>query len=102
MKPSISHEEATIQSFRRDPEFAAEYLNAVFKDGDQDEVLLALRRIAKAFAKEEDLNATLENSKVLYQLLSPIVNPQLRNIEAILSTIGMKLAITPAVTNLAQ
>ena len=35
MKPFISHEEATIQSFRRDPEFAAEYLNDVIEDGEQ-------------------------------------------------------------------
>ena len=87
MKPFISHEEATIQSFRRDPEFAAEYLNDVIEDGEQEEVLLAFRRIPQAFAKEEDLDGTIENSNALYQALSPIVNPQLRNIQAILSTI---------------
>ncbi len=31
------------------PEFAAEYLNAVLEDGDQQELLLALRRMADAF-----------------------------------------------------
>ena len=63
MKPFISHEEATIQSFRRDPEFAAEYLNAVIEDGEQEEILLAFRRISKAFSKDEDLDGTIENSK---------------------------------------
>ena len=48
-KPYRSHEEATIESFRRDPEFAAEYLNAVLADGDQEELLVALRRVAAAF-----------------------------------------------------
>ena len=87
MKPFISHEEATIPSFRGDPEFAAEYLNDVIEDGEQEEILLAFRRISQAFAKEEDLDGTIENSNALYQALSPIVNLQLRNIQAILSTI---------------
>ena len=52
-KPYISHEEATIQSFKRDPEFAAEYLNAVLEDGTQEELMLALRRIAEAFGVKD-------------------------------------------------
>lgn len=31
---SRSHEAATIESFRKDPAFAAEYVNAVLADGD--------------------------------------------------------------------
>ena len=45
---SRSHEEATIQEFRDSPEEATAYLNAVLGDGDQKEVLLALRRITTA------------------------------------------------------
>ena len=41
--PSRSHEQATVESFRKDPEFAAEYLNSVLEDGDQEELMLALR-----------------------------------------------------------
>jgi len=48
LAPSRSHEAATVESFRKDPTFAAEYLNAVLAEGDQDEVLLALRRLALA------------------------------------------------------
>ena len=43
---SRSHERATVESFRNDPQFAAEYLNAVLADGDQAEVMLALRRLS--------------------------------------------------------
>ena len=43
--PYRSHDEATMASFRKDPEFAAEYLNAVLEDSDQrvllPEILLA-------------------------------------------------------------
>jgi DNA-binding phage protein len=47
--PYRGHDEATIASFRDDPKFAAECLNEVLEDGDQRELLLALRRMAKAF-----------------------------------------------------
>ena len=47
--PFRTHEEATIESFRTDPAFAAEYLNAVLEDGEEAELLLALRRITEAF-----------------------------------------------------
>ena len=32
-KPYVPHEEATIESFKKDPEYAAVYLNAVIEDG---------------------------------------------------------------------
>ena len=38
LKSCISHDEATIRSFMRDPEFAEYYLNAVLEDGDADEI----------------------------------------------------------------
>ncbi len=45
---SKAHEDATIESFRSDPAFA-ECLIAVLEDGDQTELLTALRYIAGAF-----------------------------------------------------
>jgi probable addiction module antidote protein len=94
--PSRSHEAATIESFRNDPTFAAEYLNAVLADGDQDEVMLALRRLSHAFggvaqvAKTADLNAT-----TLYRTLSPKGNPEMKSLTALLRALGMQLAVRP-------
>ncbi|HEV8717027.1 MAG TPA: addiction module antidote protein [Candidatus Binatia bacterium] len=94
--PSRSHEAATVESFRKDPLLAAEYLNAVLADGDQEEVLLALRRLSKAFggvsklAKEAELNAT-----TLYRTLSPKGNPELKSLTALLRALGMQLAVRP-------
>ncbi|MBI3799015.1 MAG: addiction module antidote protein [Deltaproteobacteria bacterium] len=94
--PSRSHEAATVESFHKDPLFAAEYLNAVLADGDQEEVLLALRRLSKAFggvaklAKEAELNAT-----TLYRTLSPKGNPELKSLTALLRALGMQLAVRP-------
>ena len=93
---SRSHEQATIESFRRDPQFAAEYLNAILEDGDQEELMTALRYMAKAFggvsrlAEEAELNAT-----TLYRTLSPQGNPELRSLRALLKALGMRLAVQP-------
>ena len=94
--PSRSHEAATVESLRKDPVFAAEYLNAVLADGDQAEVMLALRRLSKArggvakLAKEAELNAT-----TLYRTLSPQGNPELKSLTALLRALGMQLAVRP-------
>lgn len=91
---SRSHEAAIIDSFRRDPEFAVQYLNEVLAEGDQDELMLALRRVSKAFggiaklASDAELNAT-----TLYRTLSRNGNPELRSLIALLRALGMQLAV---------
>lgn len=47
-KPYRSHEDATVESFAEDPEYASAYLNAVLEDGDAAELRVALERIARA------------------------------------------------------
>lgn len=97
---SRSHEEATVESLRKDRKFAAQYLNAALEDGDQQELMLALRYLAEAFggvsklAAESDLNAT-----TLYRTLSPAGNPELRSMTALLKAMGMRLAVEPIEMN---
>ena len=38
LKSCVSHDEAMIRSFVKDPEYADFYLNAVIADGDNDEI----------------------------------------------------------------
>jgi len=98
--PWRSHDEATIESFRKDPRFAAAYLNDVLADGDQEELMVALRYIAEAFggvpklAEDTELNAT-----TLSRTLSPAGNPELRSITALLRAMGMRLAVEPLAKN---
>jgi probable addiction module antidote protein len=93
---SVSHEDATIQEFKDNPQEAAAYLSAVLEDGDQEEVLLALRRITPAFggvpklAEQTDLYA-----KTLYRTLSARGNPEINSAMAILKAMGMRLAVEP-------
>ena len=95
-KTQISHEEATIAALKRDPAFAVEYLNAVLADGDREELLLSLRRMAEAYggvaalAEKADLNA-----KSLYRTLSSTGNPELKSLSALLNAMGMRLAVQP-------
>jgi probable addiction module antidote protein len=95
-KPYITHNEAAIEMLHEDPQFAAEYLNAVLEDGNQKELMLALRRIAEAFggvsklAEQAELNAT-----ALYRTLSPQGNPELKSLTSILKAIGMRIAVQP-------
>lgn len=93
---SRSHEEATVESFRKDPAFAAEYLNSVLEDGDQEELMLALRRMSKAFGGVQKLAEEAElNANTLYRTLSPKGNPELKSLKALLRAMGMQLTVRP-------
>ncbi|NTJ42859.1 addiction module antidote protein [Agrobacterium larrymoorei] len=91
-----SHDDAMADLFRDDPAFAAATLDAILADGNQGELMVTLRQMAKAFggvtqvAKDADLNATQ-----LYRTLSVKGNPELRSLSAILRTMGLRLAIQP-------
>jgi len=93
---SRSHEEATVESFRKDPAFAAEYLSSVLEDGDQEELMLALRRMSKAFGGVTKLAEEAElNVNTLYRTLSPKGNPELKSLRSLLRAMGMQLAVRP-------
>lgn len=94
--PYRGHESATIESFRKDPRFAAEYLNAVLADGDQEELMVALRYMAEAFGGVPNLAARAQlNATTLYRTLSSKGNPELRSMTALLAAMGMRLAVQP-------
>ncbi|QEI09548.1 addiction module antidote protein [Pigmentiphaga aceris] len=91
---SRSHEEALAELYRGDPAFALEVLNSILADGDQAELLIALRHMTEAFggvqavAEQAQLNPTQ-----LYRTLSPQGNPGLSSLAAILRAMGLRLAV---------
>jgi probable addiction module antidote protein len=94
--PSRSHEEATVESLRKDPVFAAEYLNAVLEDGDQEELMLALRRMVEAFGGIQKLAGKAKlNANTLYRTLSPKANPELKSLRSVLRAMEMQLTVRP-------
>jgi len=91
-----SHEEATIESFQKDPQFAEDYLNAILEDGDEQELLTALRYLAQAFGGVPQLAEQVElNAITLYRTLSPHGNPELKSLLALLKAMGLRLAVQP-------
>jgi probable addiction module antidote protein len=80
--------------FKQDPAYALELLNGILEDGEQGELLIALRQMTKAFggvqsvAEKANLNPTQ-----LYRTLSEQGNPELRSLTAILKALGLRLAI---------
>lgn len=89
-----SHDEVMAERFHEDPEYAVLFLNSILEDGEQGELMIALRQMAKAFggvstvAKEANLNPTQ-----LYRTLSEDGNPELRSLAAILKAMGLRLAV---------
>jgi probable addiction module antidote protein len=89
-----SHDEAMAELFREDPDYAQELLNGILEDGEQGELLMALRQMTKAFggmqsvAEKANLNPTQ-----LYRTLSEEGNPELRSLTAILKAMGLRLAV---------
>ena len=93
---SRDHEEATIASLRADPEFAAAYLDSVLEDGDQDEFLLALRRLSEACGGVQSVAARARlNPTTLYRTLSARGNPELKSVRALLGAMGLRLSVEP-------
>lgn len=82
--------------FREAPAFATQYLNDILEEGDQADLLIALRQMAQALggvpmiAEKAHLNPTQ-----LYRTLSPEGNPELRSLIALLKAMGMRLAVEP-------
>lgn len=95
-KAHRTHESATIEMFRNDPELAIEYLNSVLADGDEADLMLALRSLSKVFGGVQEIARQAEvNPNTLYRTLSEQGNPELKTLLAILRVMGMRLAVQP-------
>ena len=91
-----SHDEAMAERFQKDPAYALELLNDILEDGEQGELLIALRQMTKAFG---GIQKVAEEAKVnptsAYRTLSEEGNPELKSLTAILKVMGLRLAIQP-------
>ena len=96
MKPDRDHVEASAEMFRNDPALAADYLNSVLEEGDETDLMLALRSLSKAFGGIQEIARQADvNAHTLYRTLSSQGNPELRTLSSILKAMGMRLAIQP-------
>src|SRR3989338_6846004 len=80
----------------KDAKYAAEYLNAVMEDDDDDleeRFLIALRDVAKAHGISNLSEKTDLWRKSLYKVLSPEGNPRLYTLIALLNAMGLMMRI---------
>ena len=93
---SRPHDEAMAELYRSDPALALEVINNILADGDQAELMTVLRQLAQAVggvqavAEQAHLNPTQ-----LYRTLSPKGNPALNSLTALLTALGLRLAVQP-------
>jgi probable addiction module antidote protein len=92
-----SHDDAMVERFKKDPDLAIELLNSILEEGDQGELMVTLRQMAKAFGGIHKIAETADlNSTQLYRTLSEQGNPELRSLSAILKAMGLRLAVRAA------
>ncbi len=91
-----AHDDAMAEVFRKDPAYAVELLNSILEDGDQGELLIALRQMTKAFGGVSEIAEKAQlNGTHIYRTLSAKGNPEIRNLMAILKAMGLRLAVQP-------
>jgi probable addiction module antidote protein len=89
-----AHDEAMADMFRDDPDYAVQLLNSILEEGDQSELLITLRQMAKAFGGVQTVAESAHLSTTqLYRTLSPDGNPVLSSLSAILKAMGLRLAV---------
>ena len=89
-----SHDESMAELFQQDPAYALELLNNILEEGEQAELLIALRQMTKAFGGVQSIAEKAKlNPTQLYRTLSEEGNPALSSLAAILKAMGLRLAV---------
>jgi len=88
-----SYRESLLDSLK-DPNQAAQYLNACLEDDDARVFLLALRDVAEAHGGIRSVSRDAHlNRESLYRMLSRSGNPSLDSLSAVLNACGLRLAV---------
>jgi probable addiction module antidote protein len=88
------NDDAMAEVFAEDPAYAVQYLNTILREGDQTDLLIALRQMAKAYGGVQKIAEKAElNPTQLYRTLSSQGNPEFRSLAAILKAMGLRLAV---------
>lgn len=94
MSVNIKHDDWLVERLQN-AEFAAEYLNAASEDDDPQSYLTALRQVVDArggIAAVADKTAL--SKETLYRTLSAQGNPTIKTQIAVLSAVGLRMAVT--------
>ena len=84
-----------IADYLDSKEMNAEYLNAVFEEGDNTDVIYAIGHIAKAIGMTKIAKETGLSRPSLYKALSEGAKPQFTTIMKVLKAIGGQIEVNP-------
>ena len=96
IQAAVPYDDVAARMYAKDPQLAADMLNACLEEGKMDEFLIALRHTVKAcgglheVARENGLH-----EKSLYKSLSSNGNPTLNTLLGLAGAINMRLAFVP-------
>jgi probable addiction module antidote protein len=91
---SVSHEDAEIREFRKDPERARAYLNAAiqvaFEENDPELVLTALAGVAKAAGMSRTAKKAALRRESLHRMLSKRGNPEWSSLFRVMKALHLR------------
>ena len=80
----------------RDPDFAAEFLNACLEENDKQLFLKALRDVLEAHGGMTQIAKAAKLNRVsLYKMLHPEGNPGFDNVLKLLQVVGIRFYVKP-------
>ena len=81
--------------FQKDPAYALELLNSILEDGEQGELLIALRQMTKALGGVQSVaeKANLNSTQAATAPSPRRETPALSSLAAILKAMGLRLAV---------
>jgi len=82
---NITFDDMMVASFRKDPGYAAALLDEMIENGTARELLILLRQVCKAFG----------GVHALADKVSPQEKPHAETLDAVLHTMGLRLAVQP-------
>jgi probable addiction module antidote protein len=91
----MSTSQFDIADYLDSKEMIAEYLNAVLEDGNNQDLINAIRNVAKAIGMTRIAEETGLSRPSLYKALSEGAQPQFSTIMKVLRAIGGQIAIHP-------
>lgn len=90
------HDDVMAQVFREDLAYAVEILNSILEQGDQDELLIALRQMIKAFIPPTTSAEAAElNDAHIHRVLSAAASLEIRGLSEILKAMNLRLVVHP-------
>jgi probable addiction module antidote protein len=87
-----------IADYLESNEMIAEYLNEVLEEGNDAEIITAIRHIAKAIGMTKIAEETGLSRPSLYKALSDGAKPQFATIMKILKAVGGQVQVNPITT----